>query len=182
MMATIGGSIAHADPALDMPPSLVAVNARAKVCSLRGEREVPLQRFFTGLFETVLVPDELVTEIVVPPQPAGCGWAFVKFLPATQDDYPTVSVAVRLALKNGMIADARIALGAVGTTLAHAEKAELALRGMKADEGSYRQAGEMIAAELMPLADFRGSPEYKRSMAAVHVRRALSAAAARAAA
>jgi aerobic carbon-monoxide dehydrogenase medium subunit len=180
MMATIGGAMAYADPSLDTPPALIAVDARIKTSSRRGEREIPIRQFFTGIFETVLEPDELVTEITIPRQPAGAGFSFIKFLPTTHDDYPTVSVAVRVTVSDGMITDARIALGAVGTTPVHAEEAEVTLRGMKADESNYREAGEVAAAELEPLADFRGSSEYKRDMAAVHVRRALAAAAARA--
>jgi len=180
MMATLGGAMAYADPSLDTPPALIAADARIKTSSQRGEREIPVQQFFTGIFETVLQPDELVTEITIPPQPAGAGFSFIKFTPATHDDYSTVSVATRLTVSNGIFADARIALGAVGTTPVRAEKAEAALRGMRPDESSYRQAGEAAAAELAPLADFRGSSEYKRKMAAVYVRRALAAAAARA--
>jgi carbon-monoxide dehydrogenase medium subunit len=179
-MATLGGAVAHADPALDTPPALIAVDARIKVSSQRGTREIPVHLFFTGIFETMLQPDELVTQIIVPPQPEGSGPAFIKFTPATHDDYPTVSVASRVTVRDGVIVDARIGLGAVGTTPVRAEAAERSLIGMSANESTFREAAELTARTLEPLADFRGSSEYKRNMAAVHVRRALTAAAGRA--
>jgi carbon-monoxide dehydrogenase medium subunit len=181
MMATLGGAVAHADPSLDTPPALIAVEARVKISSRRGEREVPVEHFFTGIFETVLAPDELVTAIIIPKQPLGAGSAFIKFVPATCDDYPTVSVATRITIKNGAVTGARIGLGAVGTTPVRANKAELALIGMKTNESSYKDVAELATRELEPLADFRGSSEYKRNMAAVHVRRALATAVAGAA-
>lgn len=177
--ATIGGAVSHADPNMDTPPALIALDARIRVRSRRGEREVPAHRFFRGVFESVLEPGEMVTEIIIPAQPQGSGASFVKFLPASQDDYPTVSVAARIAVSNGVITDARIALGAVAPTPVRAEAAELALRGTKPSENNFREAAILAAAVVDPIADFRGSAEYKRNMAVVHLRRALTAAAAR---
>jgi len=172
--------MAYADPSLDTPPALIASDARIKIQGLKGEREVPIDGFFTGIYETVLGPDELLTEIIVPPQPKGSGAAFIRFLPATSEDYSTVSVATRLSLCDGIIKDARIALGAVGFTPIRAEQAERELIGMRADEKSFRNSAAVVTDAIEPLADFRGSSEYKRDMAVVHVRRALAIAAARA--
>ena len=114
-------------------------------------------------------------------QPAGCGTAFLKFLPATQDDYATVSVAARIALgANGAIADARVALGAAATVPVRATAVEAALSGRPADEETFREAASLVLEAIDPIADFRGSAEYKRKMALVHVRRALAQAAAQA--
>ena len=180
-MATLGGAMAHGDPHLDTPPALIALDARIRVLSQRGARDIPIDQFFTGYFETVLRPDEMVTEIVIPPQPEGNGWSFVKFLPATHDDYATVSVAARLTLgRDGLIRDARIALGAMGLVPVRATAAETALRGMTPDAASFRQAASLVAEAVDPIANFRGSVEYKRAMAVVHVRRALAQAASRA--
>jgi carbon-monoxide dehydrogenase medium subunit len=176
MMATLGGAICYADPALDTPPALLASDASMTVQSQRGVRSIPAHRFFTGIFETVVAPDELVTSIVVPPQPKQSGTAFIKFLPASQDDYATVSVAARVAVTDGAISDVRIALGAVGTTVVRAEKAEAALSGKAPDAKSFAEAAELVAADLEPLEDIRGSVNYKRKMSAVHVKRALLAA------
>jgi aerobic carbon-monoxide dehydrogenase medium subunit len=174
-MATLGGAVAHADPNLDTPPALIALDAEIVAHSRRGERKIPADRFFTGYFETVLDPDEIVTEILVPEQPAGSGTAFLKFLPATRDDYATVSVAVRIALStNGAITDARVALGAAATVPVRAKAVEAALTGKGADEKNFREAADLVREAIDPIADFRGSAEYKRKMAIVHVRRALS--------
>jgi len=174
-MATLGGAVAHADPNLDTPPALIALDAEIVARSRRGERKITADRFFTGYFETVLEPDEIVTEILVPEQPACSGTAFLKFLPATQDDYATVSVAVRIALSaNGAITDARVALGAAATVPVRATAVETALSGEAADEKNFREAASLVRDAIDPIADFRGSAEYKRKMAIVHVRRALS--------
>jgi carbon-monoxide dehydrogenase medium subunit len=124
MMATLGGAMAHADPALDTPPALLALDASVKIASLQNEREVPLREFFKGIFETALQPDEMITQISIPYQPERSGSAFLKFLPGSQDDYPTVSVAARITLNDEQIVDAKLALGAVGTTAFKADDAE----------------------------------------------------------
>jgi aerobic carbon-monoxide dehydrogenase medium subunit len=174
-MATLGGAVAHADPNLDTPPALIALDAQIVARSQRGERTIPADRFFTGYYQTVLEPDEMVTEIVVPEQPAGSGTAFLKFLPATQDDYATVSVATRIALDaEGKIADARVALGAAATVPVRAKAVEAALSGKAADENLFREAASLVLDAIDPIADFRGSADYKRKMAIVHVRRALA--------
>lgn len=180
-MATLGGAMAHADPNLDTPPALIALDAQIVARSRRGARKIALEEFFTGYYETVLEPDEIVTEIAIPQQPAGNGTAFLKFLPATQDDYATVSVAARLARDgNGIVTDARVALGAAAMVPVRARKVEVALIGKSADEPSFRAAAPLVLDAVDPIADFRGSTDYKRKMAVVHVRRALAAAAAKA--
>jgi aerobic carbon-monoxide dehydrogenase medium subunit len=180
-MATLGGAMAHADPNLDTPPALIAMDGQIVARSQRGQRTIPADRFFTGYYQTVLEPDEIVTEIVIPEQPAGSGTAFLKFLPATQDDYATVSVAARIALDgNGTVAGARVALGAAATVPVRARAVEAALSGKAANESSFREAASLVLDAIDPIADFRGSAEYKRKMAVVHVRRALAEAAAKA--
>jgi carbon-monoxide dehydrogenase medium subunit len=180
-MATIGGAMAHADPNLDTPPALMAMDGQIVARSRRGQRTIPIEGFFTGYYETVLAHDEIVTEILIPEQPAGSGTAFLKFLPATQDDYATVSVAARVALNgNGTIAEARVALGAAAMVPVRARAVEAALSGNAADERTFREAASLVLNAIDPIADFRGSAEYKRKMAVVHVRRALAEAAAKA--
>jgi aerobic carbon-monoxide dehydrogenase medium subunit len=174
-MATLGGAMAHADPNLDTPPALIAMGGQVVARSRRGERTIPVEGFFTGYFETVLEPDEIVTKLLIPEQPAGSGTAFLKFLPATQDDYATVSVAARIALDvDGAITEARVALGAVAMVPVRARAVEAALSGKVPDEKTLRDAAPLAADTIDPIADFRGSAEYKREMAVVHVRRALA--------
>ena len=172
--ATLGGAMAHADPHMDTPPALIALDARIVARSKRGQREIAVEDLFTGYFETVLEPDELVTEVIIPPQPAGNGTAFLKFLPASHDDYATISVACRLVLDAaGRIANARIALGSAGLTPVRARMLEGELVGLVPGEKAFDKAMPLVADQITPLADFRGSSEYKRSMAVVFVRRAL---------
>ena len=177
-MATLGGAVAHADPNLDTPPALIALDAQIVARSTRGQRAIPADAFFTGYYETVLAPEEIVTEIRIPEQPAESRTAFLKFLPATQDDYATVSVAVRITLgAGGNIADARVALGAVAMLPIRAQAVESALRGRAADARTFDAAAPAVLGAIDPIPDFRGSAEYKRKMAVVHVRRALAQAA-----
>ena len=95
-MATVGGGLAHADPNQDPPPTLIALGATVKATSATGSRVLPLDGFFTDYYETVLNPDEIITELFVPRQPANSGAAYLKFLPRTADDYATVSAAAVL--------------------------------------------------------------------------------------
>jgi carbon-monoxide dehydrogenase medium subunit len=180
-MATLGGAMAHADPNLDTPPALMALDAEVVARSQRSERRIPVDQLFTGYYETVLAPDEIVTEIMVPAQPDRSGAAFLKFLPATQDDYATVSVAARITLAaNHTIAEARVALGAAAMVPVRAKGVEAALTHKAADEAVFRDAAPLVLEAIDPITDFRGSAEYKRKMAIVHVRRALEHATAKA--
>jgi CO/xanthine dehydrogenase FAD-binding subunit len=180
-MATLGGAVAHADPNLDTPPALIALDAQIVARSQRGQRAIAVDQFFTGYYETVLEPDEIVTEILIPKQPAGSGMAFLKFLPATQDDYATVSVAARITLDaNGSIKDSRVALGAAAMIPVRAKAVEAALSGGAADDRTFSDAAPSVLGAIDPIPDFRGSAEYKRKMALVHVRRALAEAATKA--
>ena len=178
--ATIGGSLAHADPNQDPPPALLVLDARIRVRSSHGERDIELSDFFVDYYETVLEPEELITSVVIPPQPAGAGTAFLKFLPQTHDDYATVAVAARVCLDGDAIADARIALGAAAATPLRARAVETALQGQTPTPKLIRDAAALVAEEVDPLADFRGSAEYKRDMAVVFTQRAIEQAVTRA--
>jgi carbon-monoxide dehydrogenase medium subunit len=97
-MATVGGGLAHADPNQDPPPTLIALGATVKASSANGSRVIPLDEFFTDYYETVLQPNEMITEIFVPGLPPNSSGAFLKFLPRTADDYATVSAAAVVTL------------------------------------------------------------------------------------
>ena len=173
--ATVGGGLAHADPNQDPPPTLIALGATVKAASPNGSRVIPLDAFFTDYYETVLNPDEIITEIFVPKLPANSGAAYLKFLPRTADDYATVSAAAVLTLdkNNKTIIDARIALGSVGTTPIRATAAEALLRGQPVKAEAFAEAAEKAKEAVDPVSDFRGSAGYKKEMAGVFVRRAL---------
>jgi aerobic carbon-monoxide dehydrogenase medium subunit len=174
-MATVGGGLAHADPNQDPPPSLIALGATLKATSANGSRVIPMDEFFKDYYETVLNPDELITEVMVPKLPPNSGAAYIKFLPRTADDYATVSAAAVLSLdkSNKTIADVRIALGSVGVTPIRATAAEAVLRGQPLKAEAFAEAGEKAKEAVDPISDFRGSAGYKKDMAAVFVRRAL---------
>jgi aerobic carbon-monoxide dehydrogenase medium subunit len=173
-MATIGGAVAHADPNQDLPPALIALDARVKLRSPKAEREVALDQFFTGYYETVVQPDEIVTELAIAPAARASGSAFLKFLPQTADDYATVGVAAMVALDGGRIAEVRVALGAAASTPIRAGVVEDALRGKEPTASRLGEAAALVADIVDPIADFRGSVDYKRDMAVIFVRRALT--------
>ena len=174
-MATVGGGLAHADPNQDPPPTLIALGATVKATSANGSRVLPLDTFFTDYYETVLNPDEIITELFVPKLAPNTGAAYLKFLPRTADDYATVSAAAVLTLDKNLkiINDVRIALGSVGTTPIRATGAEAVLRGQPVKAEAFAEAGEKAKEAVDPISDFRGSAGYKKEMAAVFVRRAL---------
>lgn len=174
-MATVGGGLAHADPNQDPPPTLIALGATVKATSANGSRVIPLDGFFTDYYETVLNPDEIITELFVPKLPPNSGAAYLKFLPRTADDYATVSAAAVLTLDKNKktISDVRIALGSVGTTPIRATAAEAILRGQPLKPEAFAEAGEKAKEAVDPVSDFRGSAGYKKEMAGVFVRRAL---------
>jgi carbon-monoxide dehydrogenase medium subunit len=174
-MATVAGSLAHADPNQDPPVTLLALDAQLRLASANGSRDVALADFFTDYYETVLEPEELVTEVRVPlPQPH-TGSVYCKFLPRSADDYATVGVAatVRLNASTGVCEDCRIAMGCVGVTPLRARQAEDIVRGQTQSDTLLREAASAAQSITDPLSDTRGSAAYKRAMAGVFVRRAL---------
>ena len=173
-MATVGGALAHADPNQDPPVTLSALGARVQVSGAGGEREMAVGEFFRDYYESALEPGELVTGVSVPVPPAGSGASFVKFLPRTTDDYATVAVAAIVTLDGDRCRDARIALGSVGVTPLRGRAAEALLSGERISQRLLDAAGEAVKAEVDPLSDHRGSAAYKREMAAVMVKRALT--------
>ncbi len=175
-VATVGGSLAHADPNQDPPITLLALDAQVRLASADGQREVALNDFFTDYYETVLEPEELVTEVNLPlPQPH-TGSAYCKFLPRSADDYATVGVAasVRVNPATQVAEDCRIAMGCVGVTPLRATEAEAMVRGQSLTDELLGDAGAAAQAATDPISDTRGSAAYKRAMAGVFVQRALS--------
>jgi carbon-monoxide dehydrogenase medium subunit len=171
---TVGGNLAHADPAQDPPPMLIALGAEAVVTSRQGQRRVPLDEFFVDYFETAIRPGEVLEAIDLPPLAAGTRVTYKKFLPRTQDDYATVSVAAALRVgPDRTCQDVRVALGAAATTPVHARGVEDALRGQRLDAQTIKDAAALVRDEVDPLDDLRGSAAYKREMARVWTQRAL---------
>jgi len=172
-VATVGGGLAHGDPAQDPPPGLIALNASVRLVSRKGERTLPVGELFRDYYETNIVPGELLTEVIVPVQAAGQRWTYLKFLPRTEDDYATVAVAASMQVSDGICSNLRVALGASGPTPVHARAVERELEGKTFGPEAVRRAAEAVGDEVNPLDDFRGSAGYKRDMAVVFTRRAL---------
>ena len=173
-MATVGGGLAHADPAQDPPPGLITLDASVRLVSRGGERVVPLDDFFLDYYETAIRPDEILTEVIVPRPAPGARFAYLKFLPRTEDDYATVAVAAKAESTDGVCRNVRVALAAAGPTPIRATAVEQALEGRSITPAAVREAAEAVAGQVDPLDDFRGSSAYKRDMAVVFTRRALA--------
>ena len=179
---TIGGSLAHADPAAELPAVMVALDARFVLRSGTASRTVPAQDFYTGLLTTVLRSDELLTEIRIPPRPASAGSAFME-VARRQGDFALVGVAVELTLdQRGACASARIALLSVGDGPVLATKAMAVLARGVPRAASIEEAARVAAeTDVDPPADIHASSAYRRNLVRVLVGRALTQAAERAA-
>jgi aerobic carbon-monoxide dehydrogenase medium subunit len=166
---TIGGSIAHGDPASDLPTVVTALEAELVVHGPDGERTVPVADFFRGVFDTALGPNDVLTEIRVP-KLGHAGWSYVKFSRRAQD-WATVGVAAVVRRSDGSIDEAAVALTNMGATPVRATKVEAALRTGGTD--AVETAAESAAEGTDPPSDTSGSAEYRRELAKVLVRRAV---------
>ena len=178
-LATVGGNLAHGDPANDHPATMLALGAEVVVTGAKGSRTIPVARFFTGLFSTALEPAEVLTEIRVPMPPAGSGGAYLK-LERKVGDFATAGAAAFLVIKGGVIERAGIGLTNAGPTPIKAEAAEKHLAGKKPEEAVFAEAARLAAAATSPSPDRRGTTEYKQQMARILTLRALRKAAERA--
>src|SRR5207253_1653969 len=158
-LATVGGNLAHGDPANDHPATMLALGAQVVAVGPKGERRIPVSSFFTGILSTALNPDELLTEILIPIPPAGSGGAYIK-MERKVGDFATAAVAAQLTIGAGGICErAGIGLTNAGPTPIKAEKAEGVLRGKKIDDEAIRQAAQLASEASDPKSDLRGSAE-----------------------
>jgi len=172
-LATVGGNLAHADPANDHPATMLALGAEIVAVGTKGERTIPITAFFTGPFATALRPDEILVEIRIPTPPARSGGAYLK-LERKVGDFATAAVAVHIVLSAGGTCDqVGIGLTNVGLTPIKATQAEAALKGKRPDAATIKQAAELAAAAAQPSDDLRGSAEYKKDLVRVLTARAL---------
>jgi carbon-monoxide dehydrogenase medium subunit len=171
--ATVGGNIAHSDPANDHPATMLALGATVVARGPAGERTIPIDKFFTGIFATALAPNEILTEIRVPVPPPRSGGAYRK-LERKVGDFATAAAAVQLTLgANGEVTQVGIGLTAMGDTPVKATDAEVYLKGKQANRAAVIEASRLAAAATLPTADRRGAVDYKREMARVLTERAL---------
>jgi carbon-monoxide dehydrogenase medium subunit len=177
---TLGGDIAHGDPGNDHPALMLALGASFVLRGASGERVVPADGFFRGIYDTELKPGEILTQIRIPTPAAGTGYCYAK-LKRKIGDFATAAAAVLLRMKGDAVDDVRIALTNVAPTPLRATAAEGALRGRKLDDAAMAEAARLAMAICAPAADQRGDAEYKTAMAGEMTIRALATARTRAA-
>ncbi|ADG87369.1 FAD binding domain-containing protein [Thermobispora bispora] len=177
---TFGGSLAHADPAGDLPSVALALGAELVLRSPSGERAVPASGFFVDYLETAMEPAEILVGVRVPKLGPGWGFHYEKFQ-RTAQAWATVGVAAAVRRSNGTIEEARIGLTNMGPTPVRAAAAEEALRGVEiGDDAALRAAADRADEGTEPPADLHAQPDYRRHLARVLTRRAVLAAAHRA--
>ncbi len=168
---TIAGNLAHGDSSGDLAPALIALDARIKLSSSKGSRTIPLEEFYTGLFETALNTDELVVEVQVPPARLLTATAYKKFN-LIESDQAVVGVAATVAAdRNSTCRDARIVLSNAGVTPIRAKSGEKVLVGKKLSDALLTEAAEAAANEADPVSDIHASEEYRRHLIRVLTKR-----------
>lgn len=169
---TLGGSIAHADPAADYPCALVAAAAEIEIASAAGARRLGAAEFFRGLFETALAPGEIVSAALLPPGPPGAGAHYEKFA-AVSGDFAIASVAVIIAMQCGSCSAASIAAGGCAAKPVRDPAAEQALIGSALDDAALARASELLLRACDPADDTRASAAYRRRIFPTLLRRAV---------
>jgi aerobic carbon-monoxide dehydrogenase medium subunit len=171
-VATVGGHLAHADPHMDLPPVLIALDARVTVAGPSGERTIPVEQLFAGYFETVLARNELITELTVPAQKSSRS-CYLKVTTRAAHDWPALGVAVSVDGDGNDIRDARIVISAATEQPTRLAGAEAAARSARLDESSLRRIGDAAAEEAQVVDDAHGSAAYRKQLVRVYVGRAL---------
>ncbi len=178
---TVGGSLAHADPAAELPAIAVALRARLRLARSNGERWVAAGDFFQGLLTTALEPDELLVEIALPPLPPRTGWSFME-IARRHGDYAQVGIAALVTLdEDGRCREARLTYLSVGSAPVVAQRAGETLAGRELSEKAIAEAAALAAAEeIQPTADIHATAAFKRHLARILTERALGRAVTRA--
>ena len=169
-VATLGGNLAHGDPHMDMPPLLSALGAHVVISGPTHSRTVLVEDLCTGYYETVLARNELISEIVVPPQGERCA-AYSKVTTRAAHDWPALGVAAVLDISGERVSNASLIVGAATDRPTRLYEAERALRGAAITDARLREAGDSAAAELDIVGDSHGSASYKKQLLRVHVGR-----------
>ncbi len=176
-LGTIGGSLAHADPAADYPAAIIALGAEMVAEGPKGKRTIKADDFFKGLLTTALAEDEILTEVRVPATGAKVGSAYMKF-PHPASRFAVVGVAAVLTVDAGKVAKASVGITGAGTKAVRAKGVEAAISGKAADAASIQAAAERAPEGVDVQADLQGSEDYKKHLLKVFAKRAMEAAAA----
>jgi carbon-monoxide dehydrogenase medium subunit len=175
-VATVGGNLCNALPSAETSQALVALSAQVRIIGLRGERTVPLEDFFTGVGKTLLQPDELLLEILIPQLAPHTSGTYIKHSPRGPIDLAIVNITVLMTMEpdHKVCRDAKIVLGAVSPTPLRARKAENVLKGKRVDGALIDRAAQVASDEAHPRhGSIRGSFEYKKEMVRVLTSRAI---------
>lgn len=173
-MATVGGNLCNAAPSAELASPLLVLNARVVLRSARGERVVPIEQFFVGPGQTILGPDEVLKEILLPPRSPGTRGLYLKLGLRKSMDIAIVGVAIWLQIDGaGVCRSIAIGLGAVSPTPIRAKKAEGLLQNQSLSEDLIAEAGRVASQECSPISDVRASAGYRKQMVEVLVRRGL---------
>lgn len=175
---TIGGSVAHADPAAEYPAVVTALEGELVVRGSGGERRVKPEEFFVTYLTTSLGPDEMLTEVRLPIQPKGSGWAFEEFS-RRHGDFAIVGIAAFLVVEGGRVKKARLATAGAGPISIRLKAAEQILEAGRLDEKTFQEAGAKASELVSPDADIHASADYRRHLTKVLTVRALRRAAAK---
>ena len=179
-LATVGGNLAHGDPANDHPATMLALGAQVVATGAKGERVIAIEEFFVSLFTTALKQDEILTEIRIPAPPAKSGGAYFK-IERKVGDFATAAVAVQLTLgASGAVQKVGIGLTNAGPKPVKAKKAEEFLKGKKLEVSVVDQAAQLASEEAQPSSDLRGPAEYKKGLVKELTKRAIAKASERA--
>lgn len=171
-MGTVGGNLASGEPLTDLSQIFIALDGKVKIAGPNGERTLAVEELFLDFYTTSLAEDEILTQVVLPPQPPRSGIDYIRFSSSSVVDKPSVGVCVRVALDGKTCKTARIVLGCVGATPLRAHKAEEILVGKELDTGLIEQAAKSASEECKPISDIRGSEKYKRGVVKALVKRA----------
>src|SRR5262245_18766141 len=175
-MGTVGGNLASGEPLTDLSQIFIALDGKLRIAGAGGPRTIPVEDLFVDFYTTSLSEDEIITQVIIPPLPPRSSIEYIRFSSSSVVDKPSVGVAARLTLGTDKetIQIARIVLGCVGATPVRARKAEALITNKKLIPDLATEAGSIASRECNPIADLRGSEEYKRAIARTLVKRAVA--------
>jgi carbon-monoxide dehydrogenase medium subunit len=171
-VARVGGALAHGDPHMDLPPVLSVLGAKVLVIGPGGSREIAVEELYSGYYQTVLEPNELIAEIIVPGQKERRA-AYLKYTTRTVDDWPALGIAVSLQTDGQTIRDASLIVSAATEKVTRLRNTQAVLTGAAINDTILQRAGEAAVAETVLVADARGSVSYKQQLLRVCIGRAV---------
>jgi carbon-monoxide dehydrogenase medium subunit len=171
--ASVGGNLAHADYRLDPPPPLLVLGAEITAIGAKGSRTIPLNDFFRGMYETALEPGELLVDVKIPSMPANGRAVYLRYSTLSANDWPCLGVAALMLQENGRCRELRLALGGMATTPLLITGLDF-LRDQSLDHAAIERVLNLVGEQISPFSDLRGSEWYKRHIAGVFVKRALT--------